>query len=72
MDYGVTMPTYSFRDKQTGEEFDAFMSILELDKFLEEHPHYEKLLSAPHFLGAGMNGGLLNNRTYDPKGKSDA
>ena len=66
------MPTYSFRDKQTGEEFDVFMSIKELDQFLENHPHYEKLLSAPHFLGAGMDGGLLNNRTYDPKGKSDA
>jgi hypothetical protein len=72
MDKGVRMPTYSFKDKTTGEEFDAFMSISELDKFLEDHPHYEKLLSAPHFLGAQMNGGLLNNRTYDPKGKSDA
>lgn len=63
------MPTYSFRDKNTGEEFDAFMSISELDKFLEENPHLEKLLSAPHFLGAGMNGGILNNKSYDPKGK---
>ena len=63
------MPTYSFKDKQTGEEFDVFMSISELDQFLVEHPHYEKLLSAPHFLGAGMNGGMLNNKSYDPKGK---
>lgn len=63
------MPTYSFRDKNTGEEFDAFMSISELDKFLEDNPHLEKLLSAPCFLGAGMNGGILNNKSYDPKGK---
>lgn len=63
------MPTYSFRNKNTGDEFDAFMSISELDKFLEENPHLEKLLSAPHFLGTGMNGGMLNNSTYDPKGK---
>lgn len=63
------MPTYSFRDKNTGDEFDLFMSISELDKFLEENPHIEKLLSAPHFLGAGMNGGMLNNKSYDPKGK---
>ena len=61
------MPTYSFRDKNTGEAFDAFMSISELDKFLEENPHLEKLLSAPHFLGANMNGGLKNNKAYDPK-----
>jgi predicted nucleic acid-binding Zn ribbon protein len=61
------MPTYSFRDKQTGECFDLFMSISELDEFLENHPELEKLLSAPHFLGANMNGGLKNNKAYDPK-----
>ncbi len=64
------MPTYSFRDKQTGEEFDVFMSISEVDKFLDNHPELERLLSAPHFLGAQMNGGLKNNKSYDPKGKS--
>lgn len=63
------MPTYSFRDKNTDEEFDMFMSISELDKFLEENSHLEKLLSAPNFLGSGMNGGMLNNKSYDPKGK---
>jgi predicted nucleic acid-binding Zn ribbon protein len=61
------MPTYSFRDKQTGECFDQFMAISELDEFLENHPELEKLLSAPHFLGANMNGGLKNNKAYDPK-----
>jgi predicted nucleic acid-binding Zn ribbon protein len=66
---GVKMPTYSFKDRNTGEEFDVFMSISELDQFLLDHPDYEKLLSAPNFLGSGMNGGMLNNRFYDPKGK---
>ena len=66
------MPTYSFRDKNTGECFDLFMSISELDKYLEEHPDYEKLLSAPNFLGSGMNGGLLNNKFYDPKDNVNA
>ena len=61
------MPTYSFRDKGTGETFDVFMSISELDDFLYNHPELEKLLSAPHFLGANMNGGLKNNKPYDPK-----
>jgi predicted nucleic acid-binding Zn ribbon protein len=64
---GGIMPTYSFRDKNTGDTFDAFMSISELDKFMEENPNLEKLLSAPHFLGANMNGGLKNNKAYDPK-----
>lgn len=61
------MPTYSFRDKNTNECFDAFMSISELDTFMEENPHLEKLLSAPLFLGTNMNGGLNNNNFYDPK-----
>lgn len=69
MDYGVNMPTYSFKDRQTGEEFDVFMSVSELDQFLLDHPELEKLLSAPNFLGSGMNGGMLNNKSYDPKGK---
>ena len=66
------MPTYSFRDKNTGECFDQFMSIAELDKFLEENTHLEKLQSAPLFLGANMNGGMLNNKFYDPKDNVDA
>lgn len=64
------MPTYSFRDKNTGQEFDAFLSISEIERFLEDNPHLEKLLSAPHFLGGNMNGGMLNNKSYDPKGKT--
>jgi predicted nucleic acid-binding Zn ribbon protein len=63
------MPTYSFKSKDTGEEFDVFMSVSELDQFLLDHPELEKLLSAPNFLGSGMNGGMLNNKSYDPKGK---
>ena len=66
------MPTYSFKDKNTGKEFDAFMTVKELDKFLEDNPHLIQLLSAPCFLGANMDGGMLNNKPYDPKGKSDA
>ena len=66
------MPTYSFRDKQTGETFDVFMSVSELDTFLDNHPELEKLLSAPHFLGANMNGGLKNNKAYDPKDNVNA
>jgi hypothetical protein len=66
------MPTYSFRDKGTGETFDVFMSISELDEFETNHPEYQRLLSAPHFLGANMNGGLKNNKSYDPKDNVNA
>lgn len=66
------MPTYSFRDKGTGETFDVFMGVSELDQFMLDHPELEKLLSAPMFLGANMNGGLKNNKYYDPKDNVDA
>lgn len=33
------MPTYSFRDKNTEEEFERVMSNSERELFLEENPH---------------------------------
>ena len=38
------MPTYTFKDKNTGEVFDKFMKISELDTFREAHPHLEKVV----------------------------
>lgn len=35
------MPTYSIRNKITGDEFELFMKISELDTFKEENPHLE-------------------------------
>ena len=31
------MPTYSFINNETGEEFDLFMSISEYEKYIEEN-----------------------------------
>jgi len=45
------MPTYRFRNKETGEEFDQFMKIAELDTFREQHPHLESIMTAPAFVG---------------------
>lgn len=39
------MPTYSFRNTQTGEEFDDFMSISAKEKYLEENPHIQQVLT---------------------------
>lgn len=42
------MPTYSFINKKTGEEFDIIMSISELDPYKENNPHLEQTIkSAP-------------------------
>jgi hypothetical protein len=40
------MPTYTFRDKQTGIEFDKFMSMSARESFLIENPHYEQIIVA--------------------------
>jgi hypothetical protein len=41
------MPTYRFRNKETGEEIDEFMSISKLDTFRFENPHLETIIQAP-------------------------
>lgn len=42
------MPTYDFRNKQTGEITERIMSISERTQYLADNPHIEQvLLSAP-------------------------
>ena len=41
------MPTYSFRNKETGEEFDEIMSISKLDQYKIDNPQLEQLLGTP-------------------------
>ena len=46
------MPTYSFRDKNTGEVFDKAMRIAEREDFLTQNPHLESIITgAPAFTG---------------------
>lgn len=39
------MPTYRFRDKNTGEEFDKFMSISSREQYLLDNPHLEQRIA---------------------------
>lgn len=39
------MPTYTFRNKETGETFDQVMKISERDQFLETNPHLESIIT---------------------------
>lgn len=41
------MPTYSFRNKDTGEVFDEFMSFSSRQEFLERNPNLEVVFGAP-------------------------
>ena len=46
------MPTYSFRDKNTGEIFDKMLKISEREEFLTQNPHLESIITgAPAFTG---------------------
>lgn len=40
-----TMPIYTFRNKDTGEEFDESMMIAELDPYLEDNPNVEQIIT---------------------------
>lgn len=41
------MPTYIFRDKNTGEQFEKVMKISELDSFRAENPNLETVIQSP-------------------------
>ena len=51
------MPTYLFRNKDTGEEYEEFMMISELDAYLEKN-NVEQLLNGAPALGDSIRLGL--------------
>ncbi len=53
------MPTYSFRNKDTGEVFDKFMSLSAREQYLTENPNLETVIGAPAI------GDLTNNKKPD-------
>ena len=55
------MPTYNFRNKDTGEETEIVMRISELDQYKENNPHLEQFLTrAP-----GIARGHGSTRQFD-------
>ena len=40
---GAYMPSYSFRNENTGEEFDDIMSNSDRELFLKENPHIKQI-----------------------------
>jgi hypothetical protein len=49
------MPTYTFKDENTGEVFDKFMKISELDTFREENPHLKNIIHAPELISGNKS-----------------
>ena len=56
------MPTYVFRNKETGEQFEQVMRISELDPFRAENPHLETVIQAVAF---GDPTKLSSSRKFD-------
>jgi len=56
------MPTYTFKNKDTGEEFDKVMKIAEKQPYLKDNPNILSVLTAPNFVGdhivKKMDGGM--------------
>ncbi len=40
------MPTYSFKNTETGEEFDKFMSISAREQYLKDNPTIQPLITS--------------------------
>ena len=43
------MPTYTFKNKETGEQFTEMMSLSDRDSFLEENDNIQLCLATPGF-----------------------
>ena len=74
------MPTYSFRDKKTGKEFDDMMLMSERDPYLKDNPHLEAVPTMPAIV-SGVAGSrktddnfkdvLRNIKSKHPRGNVD-
>ena len=56
------MPTYVFRHKETGEQFEKIMKMSELDPFREANPQLETVIQAVAF---GDPTKLSSTRKFD-------
>jgi len=52
------MPTYNFRNTDTGEETELMMKMSELDEFKEKNPHLQQFLTKGPSFGDSMRMGI--------------
>lgn len=50
------MPTYVFRNKETGEQFESFMGISAKEKYIEENSNIEQIITEVNIV-SGVNSG---------------
>jgi len=52
----IGMPTYSFKNTRTGEEYQDFMSWKQRQNYLKDYPHIEPCLTTPALVGDHLMG----------------
>ena len=57
------MPTYEFRNKETGEITEAFMKISERDQYLKDNPHLESIMTQAPAMGDPVRLGVTKKDT---------
>ena len=53
------MPTYNFRNLETGEETEIMMKMSELDDFKENNPHLQQYITKPPSIGDPHRMGIV-------------
>jgi hypothetical protein len=52
------MPTYTFRNKETGEQFDQYMGISAREEFLTQNPNLETIITQAPAMGDSVRLGV--------------
>jgi len=60
------MPTYTFKDIETGETFDEMMSYADKVEFLEDNPHIKPILNSLNIVaGVGLDSRIKNDEGWN-------
>ena len=51
------MPTYKYRNHETNEEYEHFMSISSMEEYLEKNPHITQLVNGAPLIHSGRGMG---------------
>ena len=49
------MPTYTMKNKESGEEKEMILSLSERESFLQDNPDWEQMLSTPGFVSSSVS-----------------
>ena len=65
------MPTYNFKNNETGEEFEEFFHIADREEYLKNNPHIQQLPSLFAMSYSGTGDMVKNDNGYEWLGEDD-